>query len=247
VLKEKEPHRPSARAYKTATIIRQIAKRTNHPAWSEIDTLCRKLQPPMSMHDKTDPRHRFELAELEAVALALIDEARQMRTDKDRKAKHPGLKQALRFQLGLILRLAWRNPMRARNWCEALLGHNLKQDKDGRWRWRFVGDELKIGKRERGTRVNVFEPDVSAEVTEHLNEFLTTYRPHLKNAATDRHVFLSQGGTQMTRQGLLLQLKVHVKRFTDRHLYTHLLRTLFSTHHLSHGVDINTVAYGMND
>jgi hypothetical protein len=34
---------------------------------------------------------------------------------------------------------------------------------------------------------------------------------------------------------------------TDKHLYTHLLRSLFSTHHLSRGVDINSVAYAMND
>jgi hypothetical protein len=33
----------------------------------------------------------------------------------------------------------------------------------------------------------------------------------------------------------------------SEHLYTHLLRSLFSTHHLSRGVDINSVAYAMND
>jgi site-specific recombinase XerD len=58
---------------------------------------------------------------------------------------------------------------------------------------------------------------------------------------------LSQQGTQITRENLLLQLKVHVNRYTDKHLYTHLLRTIFSTHHLSHGMDINSVAYAMND
>ena len=83
--------------------------------------------------------------------------------------------------------------MRARNWCEALLGHNLKQDQQGQWRWRFVGEEMKIGMRMHGTRVNVFEPDVPPDVTEHLNEFFAYYRPHLKNAATDRHVFVSAG------------------------------------------------------
>jgi hypothetical protein len=247
ILKEKEPHRPSSRGKKLADIMMCIANRTGHPKKEEIALLDKKLPAVLRMHDKTDPRHRFELSELEAVALALMAEARRMRTDKDRKTKHPGMQQAQRFQLGLILQLAWRNPMRARNWCEALLGHNLKQDQQGQWRWRFVGEEMKIGLRMRGTQINVFEPDVPPDVTEHLNEFLAHYRPHLKNAATARHVFLSQGGTQITRQALLLQLKVHVKRHTDKHLYTHLLRSLFSTHHLSRGVDINSVAYAMND
>ena len=40
---------------------------------------------------------------------------------------------------------------------------------------------------------------------------------------------------------------MHVNRFTGKHLYTHLFRSLFSTHHLSHGMDINSVAYAMND
>jgi site-specific recombinase XerD len=79
---------------------------------------------------------------------------------------------------------------------------------------------MKIGLRMHGTQVNVFEPDVPPDVTEHLNEFFAHYRPHLKNAATDRHVFLSNHGAQITREGLLIQLKVHVKRHTDKHLYT---------------------------
>jgi hypothetical protein len=55
ILKEKEPHRPSARGYKVAVILRQVAKRTDHPAWGEVSILCRKLQNPLSMHDKTIP------------------------------------------------------------------------------------------------------------------------------------------------------------------------------------------------
>jgi hypothetical protein len=247
ILKEKEPHRPSSRGQKVAFIVRQIAKRTDHPAWSELNALCRKLQNPLSMHDKTATRHRFEFSELEAVALKLIAEARRMRIKYNLHQKHPGLKPSLRFQLGLLLQLAWRNPMRARNWCEALLGHNLKQDQQGQWRWRFVGEEMKIGRRERGTQVNVFEPDVPADVTEHLNEFLSTYRPHLPNASTDRHVFLSQSGRPMKPSGLRTQLAAHVHRYTGKRMYTHLLRSLFSTHHLGHGMDINSVAYAMND
>ena len=95
ILKEKEPHRPSARARSSRTIMMCIANRTEHPDWSEIDTLCRKLPAVLRMHDKTDPRHRFELSELEAVALELMAEARRMRIDSDPRHPYPGRKQAI--------------------------------------------------------------------------------------------------------------------------------------------------------
>jgi integrase len=244
ILKEKEPHRPSTQGKKAAKTITYIAKRTEHPKYVELQRLVKKLPRPIKMHDKKDPRHRFELSELEAVALTLIAEARRMGSRPSHSGGYPGTGRALRFQMGLILQLIWRNPMRARNWCEALLGQNLKQDQ-GQWRWRFEGTEMKVGM--RGTEVNVFEPDVPPEVAVHLEEFLSSYRPHLKNAASDRHVFLSKGGKPMTREVLLLRLQTHVKRHTGKNIYTHLFRSLFSTHHLSHGMDINSVAYAMND
>ena len=56
------------------------------------------------------------------------------------------------FQTGLIVFMACRNPMRARNWCEALYDPdhpqqgNLRHDESGYY-WHFAGDELKIGER----------------------------------------------------------------------------------------------------
>lgn len=241
-LRAKTPHRPSTTALNAAVTLEQLAKRTGHPRHAELNRLLNKLPRPVPMHDKRDARHRFELAELETVALALMDEARRMQIDP--RAERYGARQAVRFQLGLLLQLLWRNPMRARNWCEAVLRINLKHE-DGQWRWRFEGAEMKIGR--RGPRVNVFEPEVPVEVAPHLDEFFSRYRPHLPNAARDRHVFLSMRGTPLTVSGLSNQLKWHVNRFTDRYIYTHLLRSLFSTHHLSHGMDINSVAYAMND
>jgi hypothetical protein len=241
-LREKDPHRPSAIGKNILVVIEQLAKRTGHPQHEALNRLSNTLPTYLKMHDKTAPIHRFELSELEAIALALMAEARRM--DTSRPAIHPGAGQAIRFQLGLLLQLLWRNPMRARNWCEAIMGINLKQHA-GRWRWRFVGTEMKIGM--RGTEPNVFEPDVPPEVAVHLDEFLSHYRHHLPNAASDRHVFLSIRGTPMSEANLLATLKGHVARFTDKAFYTHLARSLFSTYHLTHGMDINSVAYAMND
>jgi hypothetical protein len=183
-----------------------------------------------------------ELAELEAVAVALMEEARRIRSDS--RTKRPGARQAVRFQVGLMLALLWRTPLRARNWAEALLGTHLKHE-DGRWWWHFEGDDLKIG--QRGTEINVFEPEVSADVVPMLEEFLDRHRPHLPNAARDPHVFLSYVGNPLTPEDLLRMLSGHVLRYTGKRLYTHLLRSIFSTYHLTHGVDINSVAFAMND
>ena len=161
-----------------------------------------------------------------------------------RHNKHPGAGAAIRFQTGLLLALAWRNPMRARNWCEACLGRHLNKQ-HGRWRWRFEGDDMKIGQR-RGTP-NIFEPDVSPDVAPALEEYLDHYRPQLPRASEDRHVFLSRCGYPLNPDTLRAILQNHVYRYTGKRLYTHLLRSLFISHHLTNGVDINSVAFALND
>jgi hypothetical protein len=131
------------------------------------------------------------------------------------------------------------------NWCEAILGHNLKKDHTGRWRWRFVGEEMKIGMRR--SEMNVFDPDVPPEVAVNLEEFLLKFRPLIKNADQDQHVFLSSDGGPLSTRNLRERLSTYVMRYTNKHIYPHLLRSLFSTYHLTHGVDINSVAYALND
>jgi hypothetical protein len=134
--------------------------------------------------------------------------------------------------------------MRARNWCEAILDLNLKHE-GGQWSWRFEGDELKIGTR-RG-EPNIFAPDVAPEVVPWLEEYLQRFRPQLPNASRDRHVFLSLRGYPLTTPILLARLRVHVYRYTGKRFYTHLLRSLFMSHHMTSGIDLNSIAYAMND
>src|SRR5262245_44638098 len=158
----------------------------------------------------------------------------------------PRCYQAALFSTGLILSMAVRTPMRARNWCEARLGVNLKRGAHG-WHWHFAGDELKIGTRAHGTRVNVFDPPVNPAIVPALEAYLDVYRPHLPQAAQDDHVFLSARGGPLTATALRSRMKIQVYRHTGKRLYSHLIRSLFMTQHLTAGVDINTVAYGMND
>lgn len=239
---EKRPSRPSRTGRDVAGTLEYLAKSTGRPEAPELYAFRRKLPVSKPLHDKKAAYHQFEFAELEQVALGLMAEARQMTLNPQHR--YPGAKQAIHFQTGLILALAWRNPMRARNWCEAILGTNLTQ-RQGQWRWHFHGGELKI--KQRGGDVNVFEPDVSPDVVPYLEEYLAHFRPHLPNSAHDRHVFPNQFGRPLTHGDLLTRLKVHTYRYTGKRLFTHLLRSLFMTHHLTNGVDINTIAYAMND
>jgi hypothetical protein len=240
--KKRKPSRPSTLGYSVAALMASIATAMKHKKSRELKAFRVKLPKPRKIHDKTAEYHRFEFRELEHVALALMSEARKMALGSHNK--HPGAGAAIRFQTGLILALAWRNPMRARNWCEAILGRNLKKQ-DGRWRWRFEGDEIKIGQR-RGTP-NIFEPDVSPDVAPYLEEYLEHYRSRLPHATTEQHVFLSRYGNPLYPDKLLFTLRAHVYRYTGKRLYNHLLRSLFISHHLTNGVDINSVAFALND
>jgi hypothetical protein len=243
-LSVKRPWRPSRTGRTVAIIVEQLAKRTHRAEHAELLDLLHHLPAPRAMHDKTAAIHQFTLAELEAVAHALMEEGR--RTRPEPRKRHAGSRQAFRFQVGLFLAMAWRCPLRARNWCECLLGLNLRQVEGG-WRFHFEGSELKIGMRERGTKLNVFEPDVDPDIIPALEEFLRDYRPHLPSAPQDRHLFLSITGKPWLPKSLRQMVRDHVFRHTGKRLYPHLLRTIFISEHLSMGLDLNTTAYALND
>jgi hypothetical protein len=229
--------------FHVAKTIAYIARSLNRDDAATLVTYRNRLPQPKKIHNKTADYHTFSFAELEQVALTLISEARRTHSNA-RDAIHPGSVAATRFQVGLLLMLGWRNPMRARNWCEALQGTNLRKA-NGSWHWHFEGEEMKIGMRS-GER-NVFDVEVPPEVTPYLEEYLTQWRPKIPNAGRDRHVFLTKEGYPLTDTALRNRLRINVYRYTKKHLFPHLLRTIFSSNHLSAGVDINSVAYGLND
>jgi hypothetical protein len=238
----KAPSRPSTFGQAVTGTVGLLAKHFKRRETKAIYALKKSLPKPKRIHDKRAPYHRFEFSELEHVALGLMAEARQMQPAQGKR--YPGARRTVRFHFGLILAMGWRNPMRARNWCEAILDINLKHE-GTRWYWRFEGDELKIGVHRGET--NIFEPEVDPDVIPWLEEYLEYFRPQLPNAAHDRHVFLSQYGHPLTPPILLTRLRVHVYRYTGKRFYTHLLRSIFMSHHMTAGVDLNSIAYAMND
>jgi hypothetical protein len=242
-VKERRPSKPSTMGAHVVKTIAYIAETLNRDDALALRAYRNHLPVPKRIHNKQADYHTFTFAELEQVALALIDEARRTHSHP-RDAIYPGSVAATRFQAGLLLMLGWRNPMRARNWCEALHGTNLRKV-NGSWHWHFEGEEMKIGMRS-GER-NIFDVEVPPEVTPYLEEYLTHWRPRIPNAARDRHVFLTKEGHPLTDTALRNRLRINVYRYTKKHLFPHLLRSIFTSNHLSAGIDINSVAYGLND
>jgi hypothetical protein len=242
-VRERPPSRPTSMGAHVVKDVAYLAQALNRDDALQLRAYQRRLPPPRRIHNKQGELHTFSMDELESVGHAMLREARRTHSNA-RDAEYPGSVAATRFQAGLILMLALSNPMRARNWCEAILEVNLRKER-GAWYWHFEGKELKIGTR-RG-EINVLDSMIDPDVTGYLEEYLETWRPKLPNADRDRHVFLSKTGRPFTDTTLRNRLRINVYRYTKKHLYTHLLRTIFTSETLSAGEDINTVAYGLND
>jgi hypothetical protein len=182
---------------------------------------------------------------LEQVALDLLAEAHQPLT-RGMDRYHPGLVRAIVFQHALILRLLVRIPLRVRNICELRREQNLYQDEVGGWTLDFHGEELKVSQR-RG-RVNRFRVPFPEALVPQLQEFLTTRRPLLRNAATAPWLFLTRAGNPYNPRALWQELSIKVLQRTGKHFYPHLIRTVWATEYLiEHPGDIRGAAYWLND
>ena len=246
-IRDRPPSKPTTTAAQSMAAIYTAAKVLGHPEEKAIFYYSKQLNAPRKLHDKGADYHTFSFADIERIAKDIIDEApliQPMPSHWSRKSTRPGAFGSVRFQVGLILMMGWRCPLRVRNWCEMLIDTNLKQVNGG-YLVHFEGEELKIGK--RGRDANIFELAVAPEVLPYLEEFLSTWRPRLDPDGHERHVFLTMKGTPLAPSNLGSQLKAHVYRHTGRLFFPHLLRTIFTSEMLSAGVDINSVAYGLGD
>jgi hypothetical protein len=250
---ERAPSLPSCTGLKVTELLTWMAEALQPTSLSKpLREYRNTLDDPIRIHDKRAECHQFTRAEIDQVGQQIIEEARRMNITKRWTRHHtavqyPGAHAASRFQLGLILRLGWRIPLRIRNWCEMLLDRNLRRVNRG-WQLRFEGSEPKVAKR-RG-ELNIFTMDIDHDIVPVLEEFLTVWRPKLPHASEDRHVFLGAHGPRggrLEENELSTKIRIHVYRLTGKRLYPHLLRTIFTSELLSSGVDINTVAYGLND
>ncbi|MDQ3828657.1 MAG: hypothetical protein M3361_04970 [Candidatus Tectomicrobia bacterium] len=251
-VRERRPHFPTQLGVNVANAMMGIAQTLGRSAEYEALRSYRWSLPRVrKLHDKAAPYHQFSFAEIERIALALMDEARRMRIETDGLKSvlvdHPGGMAASRFMTGLVLMIGWRIPLRARNWCECLIDTHLRKV-GGDWRFHFEGRDLKI--ETRNGRTNVLDLPIPAEVVPYLEEYLDVWRPMLPYAQEDRHLLLAlrgEGGMQKPRD-LCHKLKIHTYRFVEKRMFTHLLRTIFQSNMFSTpGVDLNSIAFAMGD
>ena len=216
-------------------MVSAMAHRLEHPQVNAITELLAGIDPPAPMHKKQQ-YHWVSLAELEAVAEACLTEGRVPipKVGKGREAKYPKLYRALRFQLGVMLKILVRIPLRQRNLRELQWDQHLYLDHAGHWQLHLQGPDLKIGKR-RGGVVNEYKRDLTTycpDLLPVLKEWRDSYRPKLRNAATSPFCFLTRGGRPFTTRALSRELSCVVAMQTGRRFYPHLIRTIWTTEYL---------------
>ena len=151
---------------------------------------------------------------IEELGLALMEEARS-------NLCLTMYKRALTHRDGLLIAFLIRRPLRLKNLHEMALGANviLRQDTA---RLAFAREEMK-GKRP-------FEADFPPTLFEHLNTYLTVYRPYLLTLQsegapdTTRRLWISNEGRPMDDQSIRNAIKKRTRKAFGRDLTPHLFR-----------------------
>ena len=242
---------PSAHAVNTVAMAAAIANvlELDQSRRQPLVAYAGGLKRPAPLRDK-QRYHWTTLPEIEAVANSLLAEGRIPFVTRPR-TKHAGAVRAVRFQLGLILKLLVRVPLRQRNIRELHYPKHLWQDAtSGEWTLRLTGKELKVATRKG--RTNVFEVRLSRlypkdgptpdDFIPTLEEFIKDYRPLLPNATTSPNLFLTQHGKPYNASDLGKEIVSAMHRRTGVRLNPHVIRDIAATTLLRKGRSYDMVA-----
>jgi Phage integrase family len=239
--------RISSTAKDTAMVLRTIARHEKHQYVKLIEDYVKALPDPEPMHDKK--HHWFTLLELEHIARIMLSEARKpLYPGAKYYEGHAGIFRSMKHAMALMLRILVRIPLRQRNLREMRRERNLYQDQNRDWRLTFKGEELKVGIKKG--RPNILTVNLSQrfpDIIPHLEEYLHSYRPTIPNAGTSEFVFLTRYGNPYIDSTLVQVLQYHILRYTGKRFYPHLVRTIYFTEMIERGLNLDTVAYMLND
>jgi hypothetical protein len=147
-----------------------------------------------------------------------------------------------------MLRLWTFIPYRQRNIREMRLHENLYHDHHGKWRIKFVGEQMKVAA--RNGKPTVFDLPFPTQLTSVLEEYLRTWRPILAKQTNDAfpHVFLQRNGLPYRTESLRRGTGGIVYSFTGQHWHPHIIRSVWATEWIrkTHG-DFYTAAVMLND
>jgi hypothetical protein len=228
----------------TVMLIAAMANVLGRPSRQALAALRREIKAPAPLHIKRT--HWVSLAQLEHVAETNLGEGRRPYL-ANRRVRHPGAQRASWFQLGLMLKVLVRIPLRQRNLREMRLGTNLYEEQ-GHWHLHFSGSELKIG--HRGAQINTYHVDLTdycPDILPVFKEFLEVHRPRLPNAAASPFVFLTLRGKPFRMSSLTAELSNAVAIRTGQRFYPHLIRTIWATEYISKYQDFATAAVMLGD
>ena len=136
----------------------------------------------------------------------------------------------LRRRVGTIFFLSPETPLRARNWIEMKWGKNLIREPDGRWRVRFVGEELKISN--RGYVPNVYEHTYSLAASRMVDRYRAFVVSRLGSDFEQRtpNVFMPNNpgkgrcGEQLTLYGIARGMNLLVLELRGETFHPHKMR-----------------------
>ena len=134
------------------------------------------------------------------------------------KIKNPTIKQALRFQIALLLEILINAPMRIKNAAALDLDSHINRPlpgTEGGWRISISKDEVK-------NKVALDYP-LMPETGEMIELYLKTFRPVLCSGPCSA-LFVSQRGTQKVPSALSKQLRRFIKQELGIEFNAHLIR-----------------------
>jgi integrase len=85
------------------------------------------------------------------------------------------------------------------------------------------------------------------DLLDHLEEYLSVFRPRFPNASTSPYVFLTTSGIPFNHRSLHQDFTLLILKRTGKRCYPHLLRTLWVSEFFAAGGKPATAAYMLND
>ena len=206
-------------------VLVDIAKHQERADFAALLKLRKRLPELPKVYDKKAPIHTVSLTEVDQVGVSLMDEARYMPMVNEKTC----MERAVRFAAGLQIRLLVRCPRRSREIREMDLDGRLYKDW-GQWHLRYLSHQLKIAEHDQAP--NEFRIAWPPDLVSDLEEYLQVYRPKLMTRRTCVWVFPSAHGKQLTIAGLHKRLVGPCFAKLGKHVYPHLVRTLWTDAYL---------------
>lgn len=195
----------------------KVTLKAMHPEidWRWLQEACNRLQIIASRERAQRPYLPCPI-ELDCLARQELAEARDaFGEDK------PSLKAAARFRDALCLALLVRRPLRATNFSELRIGHELKVSNTG-WNIMIAGEQTKNG-------APIMMPFPVA-LNESLAFYLTTVRPCFPQSGTADHLWLCKFGVNRNHYWLYDRMCELTQRLTGRRINPHQFRAIAATY-----------------